>query len=203
MHTLKRSLQRCALIASTLAIVIGAHAAPIKITVDTSSLLGTDGVVAFDFTDGTSAANTATITNFEPSASLDSSIFSSTFGDVSGDLTTTLTLGPSGASFLEGITFGSSISFIFDTDGLPVVNPVTEFPDGLVFTLYDVDGFTPILSEDATGALLVYSIGEAEPFTVLSSFVEQAPVSEVPEPVSLALVGAAWLSLALVRLFKR
>ena len=186
--------------AAAFVIALSAQGAPIQVVVDTSSIAGTVGSLAFDFTDSASANNTATITNFNPSGALDPTTIDA-FG-TSGDLSGALTLGPGISSYLEDITFGSGISFVFDTDGLPADTSQGEAPDGLNFTLYETDRITFLLTTD--GPLFSYGIGEASPFFVLSDFVTQVPVTAAaPEPSALALVALSLLTLIVVRSFKQ
>jgi hypothetical protein len=181
------------------------QAVPIQITVDTSALTqGSTATLAFDFTDSAAANNTATITDFSPSAALDpTTIVIDTLdpANVSGSLSGQLTLGPGFASYLQNITIGLSISFVFDTDGLPADPASGESPDGLNFSLYETDGVTPLLG----GApLLSYGIGESAPFFVLSEFVTQGPVpTAAPEPSALALTALSLLMLVVVQSFKQ
>lgn len=185
--------------AAALVMALSAQGAPIQVVVDTSSIAGTVGSLAFDFTDSASAGNTATITNFSPSGALDPATIDA-FG-TSGDLSSSLTLGPGNSFYLEDITFGSSISFAFDTDGLPADPSQGEAPDGLNFTLYETDRITFLLTD---GPLFSYGIGEADPFFVLSDFVTQGPVTAAaPEPSAIALVAVSLLTLVVVRSFKQ
>lgn len=176
------------------------YAAPIHVTVDTSALSGTTGDLVFDFIDGGTPANTLTLSDFTSDGTLGTS---TPIGDVSGTLPGTVTLGDSEFfnEYLQGSTFGSSLSFTFDTTGSPA-DP-TSFPDAFSFFLLDSTGMPVPTTSDPTGAnaLFLYSVGEADPLAVYSDTVRiGGGTNAVPEPSTFILfvVGLSVLSLVLI-----
>lgn len=176
-----------------------AHAAPIQITVDTASLAGTSAALAFDLIDGGLPANTLTLSGFASDGTLGAA---SATGEVTGTFPSIVTLGDTTFfnEYLQNLTLGSSFSFIFDTTGNAA--DATSFPDAFSLFLLDANTGLPLVTtNDPTGAdaLLLFNIGEADPFMVYTAAgvtVTAAPVSEVPapSPFLLTLLALALLS---------
>jgi hypothetical protein len=190
-----------------LAIVVllssSAHALPIRITIDTSSLAGMNAALAFDLIDGGSPANSMTIFGFASDGSLGAA---SSTGAVTGAFPGTVTIMDTAFfnEYLQPIRLGTSLTFTFDTTGHAAAPG--SFPDAFSFFLLDAAGMVSLVStSDPTGAdsLLFYSIGEANPLVTFSSNAVTigvgVPVS-VPEPGALALAMAGLLAFGAVRM---
>lgn len=180
-----------------------AHAAPIQVTIDTSALSGTTGSIAFDFLDGGIPVNAIVVSDFTSDGTLGTATLS---GDVSGTLAGTVSLGDMDFfnEYLQGLTFGSSLSFTFDTTGNPA-DP-GSFPDGFSFFLLDGTGMPVPTTSDPTGsnALFLYNVGEADPFAVYSNIVRQGGGSNtVPEPNTLILIVTSVLIVRVVLIVLR
>jgi hypothetical protein len=188
-----------------LAIVVllssGAHGVPIRITIDTSSLAGTDAALAFDFINGGPPANSMTIFGFASDGTLGAA---SSTGGVTGTFPGTVTIADTAFfnEYLQHIRLGTSLAFSFDTTGNAAA-PVS-FPDAFSFFLLDADAMASLVStSDPTGAdsLLFYSIGEANPLVTFSSNAVTIRVGQtVPEPGALALAMASLLAFGVVRM---
>ncbi len=195
-HTLGRMIRVIAFLVATLPTT--SYAAPTHVTVDTSALSGTTGSLAFDFLDGGTPANTVTLSDFTSDGTLGTS---TPTGDVSGALPGTVTLGDSEFfnEYLQGFTFGGSLSFTFDTTGSPA-DP-TSFPDAFSFFLLDSSGMPVPTTSDPTGAnaLLLYNVGETDPLSIYSDTVRLGGGSNaVPEPNTLILIVTSLFILSVV-----
>jgi hypothetical protein len=166
-------------------------AEPIRVTVDTTVLSGTGATLAFDFIDGGAPINTVTLSSFATDGTLGGS---STSGGASGSFPGPVTLPDTGffSEYLQGLTLGTSFTFVFDTTG-GAADP-GSFPDA--FSLFILDAAAAaslVVTSDPTGAnaLLLYSIGEASPLAVYAAdgiSVTVARVNGVPEPGALLLM---------------
>ncbi|MEP7162824.1 MAG: NF038129 family PEP-CTERM protein [Candidatus Moraniibacteriota bacterium] len=174
-----------------------AQADPIPIILNTSSLAGTNAVLAFDLIDGGTPGNTVTISGFSSNGTLGS--FSVT-GDVTGSLPGTVTFSDSQFfnEYLQNILLGSTLSFTFDATGNPA-DPLS-FPDAFsLFLLDPATGLPLYATSDPTGAnaLFLYNIGGQNPLSIYSSNVTQGP-NQVPEPSTAWLIGIALLVMLIV-----
>ena len=174
-------------------------AAPIKVTVTTSGLAGTSAALAFNLVDGGPPPNATTITSFATDGTLGSSQSS---GSVTGTLPGTVTLLDTGFfnEYLQFMTLGNEISFIFDTTGnAPAPG---SLPDAFSLFLLDATTLLPLVpTSDPTGAdaLLLYNIGDPDPLAVYSGdgftiAVEPAQVVSAPETLVLMLTALAVLA---------
>ena len=172
------------------------------VVVDTTPIFNTAGSLAFDFLEGSPAPNdTAVISNFSSDAALGAVTPS---GDVSGNLLPgPLTLGDSQFfnEWLQGATFGNTISFV-----LSVGTTSSATPDEFSFFLLDDTG-SAFPTSDPSGANSMFFIEltglNALPSVFTSSFasVTVTPVSAgVPEPATGATVLAGLAILLLRRL---
>src|SRR5438105_771388 len=120
-------------------------------------------------------------------------------GDVTGTLPGTLlnplVIGDSTFfnEYLQSITLGTFITFIFDASGLAAAGT----PDGFSFLLLDASNNSVVPTSDPSGALFLYSFGNADPLQKFSDAVTVAN-NVVPEPASYALVIAALLAFGVV-----
>src|ERR1035437_327791 len=110
-----------------------------------TNLPSTAGNLDFQFNPGdvTSPAATATITLFDPAASLNGPAIT---GDVSGDLTSSLVINNSTSfnDYFVGYTFPSEITFQLAFSGPAVDSPTgSGFGSTLFFSLYDAAGGNP------------------------------------------------------------
>jgi len=171
-----------------------ASAVPYLVNVNTASLNGAQGQLAFDFFDGGPPTNSVTISSFSTDGTLGSS---SITGDVSGSLPGTVTLNDTAFTneYLSGITLGTFLSFVFEATGNPPA-PGSS-PDGFAFYLLDQAGSPITTTGDPSGtqALLGLDItGTTTQPTPYSGSTPSVPVTvgpvnnSVPEPSSVALV---------------
>jgi hypothetical protein len=167
-----------------------------SVAVNTSPISGTSAQLAFDFIDGGPPSNTIRVSNFSTDGTLGSN---SPTGGVTGTLPGTVTLTDSSFfnEYLTNITLGTSFSFLLDA----TTNGPTVLPDAFsLFLLDPVTGFPLFTTTDPTfsnslltlnidgspqGALTVYSAPGGEVVTTAT------PVSAVPEPGTLMLMGIA------------
>lgn len=195
------------------------------VTLNTAPLVGSPGSsagpfsLAFQLTDGSGlgdANNTATISDFQfgsvgsagacPAAC-------TVFGGASGDIGSTVVLTDSGFfnALLEGFTPGDSLSFLVD---LTTNLDSGSVPDAFAFSILDGSGFSvPTLDPSGADTLLTVNLDSANPGILtyatdasrLTNGVSLSigaplvgpPVSSVPEPNSLLLMGAGIAGLAL------
>lgn len=166
-----------------------ATAAPITITVDTSSLSGTSAQLAFDLIDGGPPANSVTISGFVTSGTLGAS---SSTGDVVGNFPGSVVLSDTSFfnEYLQDITLGNTLSYTFDNTGLSA--DVISFPDGFSFFLLDpITGLSLASTSDPTGAnaLFLLGIGTTSGFEIYSGQNFSVTVQGVPEPSTLYLIA--------------
>lgn len=202
----KRSLL---FVASFLCFVAAVSADPITydVTVNTSSISGTAGSLDFNFNPGPLVTQAASlqILNFVSDGSLaDCAANVQGFcptGDVSGTLPATLTFNNDTAfnDYFDDFTFGTTISF-----DVSLYGPALSAPDGVStsgstfgFSMFsDAAGTIPALTTDTVDGFAFTVDVNLDGTTTVSNFSSQttvepatSPVSAVPEPSSLALLG--------------
>jgi hypothetical protein len=185
-----------------------------EVVVDTTSLSGTDGNLDFQFNPGGLDAllATATITGFNP---FDATLIPPAIltGDVTGELPADVTLGNTGGfnDYFHGLTFGNQFSFFLTLTG-DALSPASTPLSGTAFSLllFDVDGFTPLLTVDPDGRLASLQIGptgavSVETFARAQGGDPAATITEVtapvpvPEPTTLLLVASGAAGIVLRR----
>lgn len=176
-----------------------------QVSVDTSSLSGTDGSLDFQFNPGAldSQAATLQILGFSTDGGLLPGPGS--FGDVSGDLlsapfTLTFHNAPGLNDYFQGITFGSILAFEVSLSG-----PAVDAPDGVStsgsafsFSLFsDAAGTTPALTTDPGGFAFTVDLN-LDGTTAITNYSGATTVSAVPIPATLWLFGSAMAGLSIV-----
>ena len=146
-----------------------------------TNLPSTAGNLDFQFNPGdvTSPAATATITLFDPAASLNGPAIT---GDVSGDLTSSLVINNSTSfnDYFVGYTFPSEITFQLAFSGPAVDSPTgSGFGSTFFFSLYDAAGSLFSIDLLDTGGLVVHDY---------SADGASISVGQLPEPGSVGLV---------------
>lgn len=178
-----------------------ADAAPVTFTIDTSSFVGSSGAVVFDFIDGGSPANVATVSNFSTDGTLGSAFI---IGDVSGTLLGAVQFGDQQFfnELLQELVFGTSFTFSLSTTSGAADQ--ASLPDGFSVFLLDSNGNSIVQSSDPTGANAIFlvSLGEAVPLKVFSANLVTVQNS-VPEPSSIELVAASLIILGLSMVVNR
>ena len=196
------------LLGAILAVTL-AHAASADtiydVTIDTTSLTGTTGTLAFDFIDGGTPSNQVTISDLQSNGTLGSS---ATTGAVSGSAPTSFTLNDTVffSELVQGLTFGSQLTFQIDaTTNGPAPGSLS---DTLSFFLLDGQGvldpasaFSLIVTTDPTQANSLFTLqidgtngADVSIFNAAPPVpVTFAPVSatSVPEPGTLPLLAFA------------
>jgi hypothetical protein len=165
--------------------LLGSHSALADtwyVNVDTSALSGQGGWLDFQFNpaDAFAPAASVTVMSFHTTGLMQPGPIST--GDVGGSLDSTLTLGNSQDfnDWLQGVTFGTALSFRVDMN-VPVPNASGS---GTAFSLSFYDGsYNSLLADPSWGASLVINASDNGMMNVLA----QAPsvslsASPVPEP---------------------
>jgi hypothetical protein len=192
-----------AVLVATLAVgVPPVSAAPIKVTLATTGLAATNAALAFDLIDGGPPPNAVTITAFATDGTLGSSQSS---GSVTGTLPGAVTLFDTAffSEYLQFMTLGNELSFVFDTSG-NAPGP-GSLPDAFSLFLLDATTLMPLVStSDPTGAnaLLLYNIGDSNPLAIYAGdgfTVTVEPVRGVPAPGTLMLALTALALFASLR----
>ena len=187
----------------TLGLVSSVSAVPIDVLIDTTSLSGSTGQMAFDFIDGDPASNTATISGFTTDGTL---VFPATEdgGPISGTLPGPVTIEDDSFfnELLQPITFGNTISFSVE---LTTNRTFSLFPDSFSFFL--LDDFLLLLfpTSDPTFADSLFFVDiDGSAAGAISSFVATGPptvtwsvtqAAAAPEPSTLFLLFLGFASL--------
>jgi hypothetical protein len=200
--------------ALVLFVASAAWAGPITydVTVNTSSISGTAGSLDLNFNPGPLVTQAASlqILSFAGNGTLAGS--PSLTGDVSGALPSTLTFdnGTGFNDYFEGFTFGSTLSFEVSLYG-----PALSSPDGVstsgstfAFSMFsDALGTIPTLTADTIDGFAATIDVNLDSSTTVTDFSTQttvepvtSPVSAVPEPSSLALLGTMLACVGVLRL---
>ncbi len=182
-----------------------------QVTVNTSTLSGTNGNIDFQFNPGgaTSQAALVAISSFT-GAVINGTAF--TTGGVSGNLPSTVTINNSTAfnDYFQALTFGPSLSFLLQFNGPAVNSPNGTATSGSAFglSLYNAAGDTPLLTTNPDGFIGTANVnlnGTVTTTTYPSNGTGGAPVatftvvSSVPEPGTFVLLGASFLSIGFFR----
>ena len=194
-------LRRIALPLCLFAVSAAAQAGALLITIDTRSLAGTGGQLAFDLVDGGAPGNSITLGSFTGDAILGAS---SAMGGVAGQLPSMVTLSDTAffSEYLQSLVFGDSLSFIFESSDIASSGFA---PDAFSVFVLGTGGLPLGTTTDPTGAnaLFIYDIGVPQGLQVFQSTVvvvtAQAPPTGVPEPAGWLLVMTALLALVLAR----
>lgn len=188
-----------------------ADAITYDVTVDTSSISGTTGSLDFNFNPGSLVTQSASlqILSFTSDGTLAGS--PELTGDVSGALPSTLTFdnGSGFNDYFEGFTFGSTLSF-----DVSLYGPALSSPDGtstsgstFAFSMFsDAAGTTPTLTSDTTDGFAFTVDVNLDGSTTVTNYSSETgvvaatgPVSAVPEPGNVALIGLGLGAIGLVR----
>jgi len=201
LHSITRGFIPLTLAAGLAGFTNLASATVLKVDIDTSSLAGTTGQLAFDLSDGDSMANNSvTITAFNTDGALGAA---TTSGGVTGALPGAVTLTDTDFfnELLQPITFVDSIRFTLTlTDNY---DPNGSFPDQ--FALFLVDFSSPIpqplFGTSGSGALFAIDLGVTGGLQIYQATATPAATwtvtnAAIPEPGVLLLFGSGLLGLA-------
>ncbi|MBV8903649.1 MAG: NF038129 family PEP-CTERM protein, partial [Acidobacteriia bacterium] len=163
----------------------------LEVTVNTASLAGTPGSLAFDFIDGGPPSNSVTISGFTSDGTLGSATLT---GGASGTLPGPVALTDSSFfnEYLTGFTFGSQLSFLINTTSFPPA-PGSS-PDEFAFYLLNSNATASLVTtSDPTGADALFTIDSTGATAVFTSSQETTTLTpaSVPEPASLYLLAGA------------
>lgn len=207
---------------ATLIFLFGAIAAPAaalyQVNIDTTAISGTAGSLNFQVgVLGTPDPLTIVLSDFSFNGSFDPLDADFCFGEtpcpITGELGTDPSVSfannptnpPAFVDFLQPLVFGTQISFRLFFSGLALDNP-SPAPGTTSFEIVLLDEFfSPLLSNDsAIGSIVSFVVDDGQLSVSNFSSTGEADVSQVPEPVTLALAG---LGLAIMvgrqRIFRR
>lgn len=173
------------------------------VAVDTTSLLKANGYVDFQLgPSGNSQPVTASILNFSTDGLLNgASVLSA--GDVSGALPGPLSIGNSTQfnDYFAAMQFGANISYRlnFSGDAVNAPNGSQQAGSRFAFSLFAADGSTPLGTRDPFGSLFIIdlnsdgiAVADTSNALIPTAVIPQS-ASEVPEPCTIGLLGAALL----------
>ena len=206
---MKRNCFAAMIFAGAMLAASGARAdATFAVSLDTSSIAGTDGQVVFELIDGDGALdnNSVSLSSFDlGGGTVDAPADYLGTSGVSGDLSGAVAMDDSGgtALFTQLVTFGSSLMFRLSTTNL---FSGSGAPDGLSMGLYTPDLGACYSNDQASCTVLQLGLGGGTltpaSFTLTGAFAQGLPapvvtLASVPEPGSLllfvaALVGLVW-----------
>ncbi len=176
------------------------EAATYSVYVDTSTLIDSPGLLAFDFIDGGPSNNVAIVSEFSSDASVDAAVAQ---GGVDGTLLTQVRFTDLEFlnEYLTSVTFGTFVSFIVELSGNPPQSGA--LPDALsLFFLADELGTSISPTSDPTGADSLFSLGidgtETGAIDIFSdsAFVYVVATNPVPTPSAGVLLTTGILGLA-------
>ncbi len=174
------------------------------VSIDTGSLSGTSGDLAFDFISGGSSLNSVTISGFSSDGTPGAVTPS---GSVTGTLpgAVTLTTADFFNEYLTGFTFATTISFtVSQTENAPAAGGV---PDEFSFYLLDSTGSNSLITtSDPTGADAVFALGSDQSQAVYRSpevTTTVQTVATVPEPGTFGIWVFTLCGLILLRVRRR
>ena len=185
---------------------VTASAAPItfSVGVNTAAVAGTIGFIDLQFNPGSAASEpaTAVISAF---AQMGGALAASPVntGSVAGALPGTVTFTNSAAfnDLFQRDTFGSTFAFTVTFDGLALAPPAGTVGSVFSLSLFNADGFTPLLTSNPDGFLLQLFLtpnGTVSVSNLNTAAVTVTPVtgSAVPEPSMILLLGAGVFGVA-------
>jgi len=178
-------------------VAIQAHATPYNVSLETTLLTGTDGVLALDFIDGGPPSGNVSVTDFHTDGTL---LLQMSSGDVTGALPGPVVLadGDFFNELLVTLTFGSTLSFVFTPTTMAPMPP--SLPDSFSVFLLDPVSLLPLFpTSDPTGSNALFHLDiDGTPTGFLSVFeipgeeiVLRVRPAGVPEPETIGLLLAA------------
>jgi hypothetical protein len=191
----------CLAVAMTLLLAGAAQGTPFLVTIDTSSVVGSEATMFFDLNHTGVTSAQVQISGF----ATDGSLVGGTDGvdpagaDVTGTLPGDVSISNAGfagttpITYFQNIVLATSISFMFDMVA-GSSDPLN--PDGFALTLLDASTGAPLMSD--VGPLFLFSAGQGCDAN-FSTAVTCEAAAGAPEPATLALVLAALVGLASLR----
>jgi len=196
------------LFATLLAVVqVAAANAIYDVSIDTSSLEGTNSTLAFDFIDGGSPSNSIVVSHFPTDSSFGAS---SSIGSVSGTLgsTATLTDGSFFNELQQPVTLGTSLSFrLLASANAPLYG---SLPDTFSFFILNPTATESLVTTtDPTGANSLFAVQIGATGNAVGVYGALAPsllpvrVSPVPEPSTTMFLLFGIAAIWAIRMRKR
>lgn len=184
------------MLASLWSVTALADAITYSVTVNTSSIVGTNGSLDFQFNPGINTTQSASIEILGFTGGTLGS--ATTTGDVLGTLPGTVTIdnGTIFNDYFTGYTFGNALSF-----DVSFLGPALTAPDGtstsgssFAFSMFsDPGGTLPVLTSDPNGFAVTVGVN-LDGSTTASTASTQTNVAATPEPGSLLLLSSALLA---------
>jgi hypothetical protein len=177
-----------------------AQAAMYQVSVDTSSLAGSNGYLDLQLNPADVSAPTATaaISNLQGSLTLLAA--ADVAGGAGGALPGVVSLNNSSAfnDYFQSVQFGNVFSVILDINGDFLTQP-SLLGTSFALSLYAADGINPLLSTDASGALVIFALAnQAITFQTFADTngTHAAQVAPVPLPAGVWLLLSGLLGIA-------
>ena len=196
----------CLLAGASLLLSTIAQGTPFLVTIDTTSVAGTEAVMYLDLDHTGVTYAHVQVSGF----TTDGALGPATQGadpagaDVTGVLPGDVSISNAGfegttpIAYFQNIALGKSISFTFDMDA---GSADSQSPDGFDVTLLNADTGAPLLSD--SGILFLFSLGQGCDASFSDAVACESAAVAAPEPGSVALILAAFVALSFARMRRR
>ncbi|HBR51118.1 MAG TPA: hypothetical protein DEA71_13645 [Nitrospira sp.] len=173
------------------------------VSLNTGVLMGTSGFLDLQFNPGTIPGTPeaeAAISLFSGDAVLKNTGPTNGTGLVTGALPGDLVFGNGTPfnSFFQEVTFGSSTGFHVNFSGA-FLTALSGSHSAFSVSLYDADGITPLLTTDASGALMIFDLAPGGEIASMIFNPSVVTVAAVPLPAAAVLFPTGLSLFAIVR----